>query len=509
MKLSVKIRGSIIVILVILLLFCSFSILSLSAEEINNDTVFYNCYAYAINRVITNEKLYYPNSLRPTYQPGEISKDYHNNFDAPYTLDEIKCNVVSDLCAIGHTGIIVYDSRNVNFNFYQMMSDMDFSMQELICFRVGSSDYHFMKYDVETNAWYHKFNDGSINKYTDNSGIPSNNVPWQGAHIYDSEIIYIAFNKLIIDIGEEGQWQGSVVVKGGEYDYSGINYKYCCGDEGCCNSNGICLCENDVKNGSKDVVYEIVVPESGYYSLEIFAPCVGIFGSDNLLNFNYEIYSYNMYNGNYSIVNGDGDSGQTFTQTVYLTAYDDYNDGTFDWKYETYKNYLRLYYDRGNSTNQSISVKITHQHMYTDHYESISRNKHKSYCSCGEYITESHQVEGDACVLCGAAHLHTYMYSWVSNTGHRVNCTCGYSEVKSHVVPADAFGSGEMFATCLLCNGRVTLSESIMSIVNLPRSENGSFILPNGVIILTDEDIESYMNGTLEFIYPEDDSVAL
>lgn len=30
-------------------------------------------------------------------------------------------------------------------------------------------------------------------------------------------------------------------------------------------------------------------------------------------------------------------------------------------------------------------------------------------------------------------------------------------------------------------------------------SENGSFILSNGLVVLVDEDIEAYMNGTLIF----------
>ena len=30
-------------------------------------------------------------------------------------------------------------------------------------------------------------------------------------------------------------------------------------------------------------------------------------------------------------------------------------------------------------------------------------------------------------------------------------------------------------------------------------SLNGSYILPNGVIVLVDEDVEAYLNGTLVF----------
>ena len=43
-----------------------------------------------------------------------------------------------------------------------------------------------------------------------------------------------------------------------------------------------------------------------------------------------------------------------------------------------------------------------------------------------------------------------------------------------------------------------------MSTSDLPHSENGSFILPDGIIVLADEDMEAYFNGTLEFIYPDD-----
>ena len=32
-----------------------------------------------------------------------------------------------------------------------------------------------------------------------------------------------------------------------------------------------------------------------------------------------------------------------------------------------------------------------------------------------------------------------------------------------------------------------------------PHTENGSYILPSGVIVLVPEDEEAYLNGTLEF----------
>ena len=41
-----------------------------------------------------------------------------------------------------------------------------------------------------------------------------------------------------------------------------------------------------------------------------------------------------------------------------------------------------------------------------------------------------------------------------------------------------------------------------LSLNDLPKSANGSFILPNGVVVLVDEDYDAYMDGTLVFIYP-------
>lgn len=38
-------------------------------------------------------------------------------------------------------------------------------------------------------------------------------------------------------------------------------------------------------------------------------------------------------------------------------------------------------------------------------------------------------------------------------------------------------------------------------------TRNGSYILPNGIIVLVDEDIEAFMNGTLVF-YNKDEAVS-
>ena len=58
--------------------------------------------------------------------------------------------------------------------------------------------------------------------------------------------------------------------------------------------------------------------------------------------------------------------------------------------------------------------------------------------------------------------------------------------------------------TCLLCGGPATVGGTIIMDANqLPHTENGSYITPDGIIVLADEDMEAYFDGTLEFVYPD------
>ena len=68
-----------------------------------------------------------------------------------------------------------------------------------------------------------------------------------------------------------------------------------------------------------------------------------------------------------------------------------------------------------------------------------------------------------------------------------------------HVVKTPALGG--FFAPCIDCGEWIDISDnhfpSIMSITKY--SVNGSYILSNGIIVLVDEDVEAYLNGTLVF----------
>lgn len=52
----------------------------------------------------------------------------------------------------------------------------------------------------------------------------------------------------------------------------------------------------------------------------------------------------------------------------------------------------------------------------------------------------------------------------------------------------------------MLCRGKVFMgTHNSIPGINMPHSLNGSFIFPNGTVVLADADVEAYINGTLVF----------
>lgn len=104
-----------------------------------------------------------------------------------------------------------------------------------------------------------------------------------------------------------------------------------------------------------------------------------------------------------------------------------------------------------------------------------------------------------------ANHTHSYgaPYVWVNYTQHSKTCSCGAISLEGHAVQSGSFGPGQQYATCLICGGLASIGIiGPMSQGSYPTTLNGSYILPNGVAVLVEDDIEAYLNGTLIFNYP-------
>lgn len=102
-------------------------------------------------------------------------------------------------------------------------------------------------------------------------------------------------------------------------------------------------------------------------------------------------------------------------------------------------------------------------------------------------------------------HVHIYNdYIWYSYTQHQKKCSCGTSGgYEPHAVSQGSLQPGQQYATCLLCGGLASVG-FIGPFGNneYPTTVNGSYILPNGVVVLAIDDIDAYLDGTLVFNYP-------
>ena len=162
-----------------------------------------------------------------------------------------------------------------------------------------------------------------------------------------------------------------------------------------------------------------------------------------------------------------------------------------------------------NSTsNNNITTKLydSNYQLLNSSNGLISRylNSGSTYYLSVEYNNSSWIGTIYTNITTNSSHQHSYTYVWNSYTKHTKQCTCGDSSLKSHVVDANAFNNGQQYATCMVCGGLASVGINPRSNNNYSYTLNGSFILPNGVIVLVEEDYEAYMNDTLVFINPND-----
>ena len=93
-------------------------------------------------------------------------------------------------------------------------------------------------------------------------------------------------------------------------------------------------------------------------------------------------------------------------------------------------------------------------------------------------------------------------WTHISLMGYAGDYDLHYQDMQGHAVASGSYNSGQRYATCLLCVGlaemgfvQITINSSAVTKVTI----KGSFILVNGVIVLEDEDLDAYLNGTLVF----------
>lgn len=120
--------------------------------------------------------------------------------------------------------------------------------------------------------------------------------------------------------------------------------------------------------------------------------------------------------------------------------------------------------------------------------------------------SKSHTVKSlNAYAALSATHTHNYTYKYVSknNKQHRSYCSCGEYKLQGHVISGSESGSSKK--TCVFCGASVTtgfVQYTKIRIASLQDDDvtyfgHGSYILPNGIYVISDEDMDAVLSGEL------------
>lgn len=146
-----------------------------------------------------------------------------------------------------------------------------------------------------------------------------------------------------------------------------------------------------------------------------------------------------------------------------------------------------------------------HTHEYTI-CEALSV-QHKLKCFCGTYIFENHSLDSTCtCTVCSGK-LHNVTFSYLNKFSHSGSCTrCSTTVAERHMISSE--DAGKTQAICLGCNTLLNLNRDVALINPLSLdedytiiTENGSYIMSNGIIVLVPIDQQKYLNGELNFDY--------
>lgn len=200
------------------------------------------------------------------------------------------------------------------------------------------------------------------------------------------------------------------------------------------------------------------IQSDGTYKF-ICSICNGVKYATSVGEFSYDWYqtcnrSHNLTNGNMMAVASYG------TKDYYKCKYCRYVASFENIVEQNYSDTLINYSDTYHTyTNNVLGLEyiVCEAHSYTDHYEKHNSAGHYAYCACADYIETA------------------------------------------HVLMRPVGGSIGGLSICKYCGEQVSFGVLDSIPAHYPHTENGSYILPNGIIVLVPEDEEAYLNGTLEF----------
>lgn len=240
------------------------------------------------------------------------------------------------------------------------------------------------------------------------------------------------------------------------------------------------------------------------------------------------------YNGtNYKMLHVASDKQHDFYKCQYCRYIEtiDYNDKIYSLNYnsniiisnENISNdmFIKLLNERQINYNFSIStandIDIT---LYDSNFNkvdiSITSNNNDNVkefnkiLPVGTYylkadFTNDNSSNSINIVIQGESHTHSYELKYYNYKWHKLTCECKDTtgDVSVHTILQSEIVNNR-YAKCLGCKQRLDLNKDMaliggMNSLTTKMSKNGSYILPSGIIVLVNEDLDAYLNNTLIF----------
>ena len=240
------------------------------------------------------------------------------------------------------------------------------------------------------------------------------------------------------------------------------------------------------------------------------------------------------YNGtNYKMLHVASDKQRDFYKCQYCRYIEtiDYNDKVYSLNYnsnivisnENISNdmFIKLLNERQINYNFSIStaseIDIT---LYDSNFNkvdiSITSNNNDNVkefnkiLPVGTYylkadFTNDNSSNSINIVIQGESHTHSYELKYYNCKWHKLTCECKDTtgDVSVHTILQSEIVNNR-YAKCLGCKQRLDLNKDMaliggMNSLTTKMSKNGSYILPSGIIVLVNEDLDAYLNNTLIF----------
>ncbi len=170
----------------------------------------------------------------------------------------------------------------------------------------------------------------------------------------------------------------------------------------------------------------------------------------------------------------------------------------------------RHYLSSGNMMAvASYGTKDYYKCKYCRYVEEFRNNVEQNYVATTSIDSTQHKSINNVTGLSYAVYEeHSYNNCVYKNElYHTATCDCGYQRILMHWTKESELTGGR-YERCAGCGAWIDLRDNILpgnplSVVTKV-SANGSYILPSGIAVIVDADVEAYMNETLIFYNPDD-----